>query len=116
MTDGKSNDGMKRAYRRSARVAEQVFRTRELMPSGPVAESESRVQRTFSPFSGAKDTESRSSWVRLGTESEGLGSQYFEANTELRHLAFSLAELAVVSFEVMEGKVGELTPEMDLTR
>ena len=88
------------------------------MPSSPVAESESRVERTFSPFSGAKYSESRIIWVRQGIIGyrERLERQYFEANTELRHLAFSLAELAVVSFEVMEGKVGELTPEMDLTR
>ena len=45
------------------RAAEQVFRTREPMPSGPVAEFELRVARNFSTFSGAKDTESRSSWV-----------------------------------------------------
>ena len=58
------------------------------MPSGPVAESELRVARNFPPFSGAKDTEFRSNWVRLGrvgTEREGLGTQDFETNTELRH-------------------------------
>ena len=48
----RANDRVKRAESRSMRAAEQVFRTRELMPSGPVAESESRVERTFS---GAKD-------------------------------------------------------------
>ena len=32
------NDSVKRAKRGSARAAEQVFRTRELMPSGAVAE------------------------------------------------------------------------------
>ena len=42
--------------------------------------------------------------------------QYFEANTELRHSAFSRAELAVVPFQVREGIEGEHTPEMDLTR
>ena len=50
---------------------------RELMPSGPVVESESKVERTFSTFSSAKDTESRSSCVqqgRMGTESEVLGT------------------------------------------
>ena len=46
---------VKRAERGCARAAEQVFRTRVLMPFGPVAESESRVERTFSTFSGAKD-------------------------------------------------------------
>ena len=34
---------------------EDDFRTRELMPFGPVAESESRFEITFSTFSGAKD-------------------------------------------------------------
>ena len=46
---------MKRAKRESAREAEQVFRTPEPIPSGPVAESELRVARNFSTFSGAKD-------------------------------------------------------------
>ena len=41
--------------KRHARAAEHVFRTHELMPSGPVAESELRVARNFSTFSGAKD-------------------------------------------------------------
>ena len=54
---------MKRAERGYARAAEQVFRTRELMPSGPVAESVSRVERTFSTFSGATDTESRTLFI-----------------------------------------------------
>ena len=48
------NDNVKRTERGSARAAEQVFRTRELMPSSPVAESESRVVKNFSPFSGEK--------------------------------------------------------------
>jgi len=47
---------VKRAERGRARAAEQVFRTRELLPSDPVAESGSRIERTFSTFSGAKDT------------------------------------------------------------
>ena len=46
---------MKRAERGSTRAAEHVFRALELMPSGPIAESESRVARNFSTFSGAKD-------------------------------------------------------------
>ena len=37
------------------RAAEQVFRTRELMPSGSVSELESMVKITFSTFSGTKD-------------------------------------------------------------
>ena len=52
----------------------------------------------------------------MDTESEGLGTQYFEANTELRHSAFSRAESAVVTFEEREGMEGEHTPETDLTR
>ena len=67
---------MKRAERRCARDAEQI-------PSGQIAESESTVERTFSSFSGAKDTESRSGLVkqrRMGTECEGLETQNFKAN------------------------------------
>ena len=41
---------------RIARVAEQAFRMREMMPSGPVAKSELRVERNLSTFSAAKDT------------------------------------------------------------
>jgi len=52
---------VKRTERGCAKAAEQDFRTRELMSSGPVAESGSMVERTFSTFSVAKDTESRSS-------------------------------------------------------
>ena len=46
---------MKKAERGYARAAEQVFRTCELMPSSPVAESELMVARNVSTFSGAKD-------------------------------------------------------------
>ena len=52
----------------------------------------------------------------MGTESEGLGTQYLEANTELRHSAYSRAESALVPFEVREGMEGEHTSEIDLTR
>ena len=61
------------------------------MPSGPVAESESRFDSKLSTLSGEKDTESRESWVRLrkvGTESDGFWTQDFDANTEFRHSAF----------------------------
>ena len=61
------------------------------MPSGPVAESESRFDSKLSTLSGEKDTESRNSWVKLGqvgTESDGFGTQYLEANTEFRHSVF----------------------------
>ena len=59
--------GIKRADRGSARAAEQVFRTHEMMPSGPVAESESRAARNFSTCSGAKDRISE----QLGTTGKG---------------------------------------------
>ena len=62
------------------------------MLSGPVAESELSIERTFLTFTGAKDTESRNIWVqqgRMGIEIEGLGTQDVEANTELKHSAFS---------------------------
>ena len=39
--------------------------------------------------------------------SEGFGTQDLEANTDLRHSAFSRAESAVEPFEVMEGMEGE---------
>ena len=51
------NDRVKRAERGCARAAEQVFKTCDLMPSCPVAESELRLDRNFSTFSGAKGTE-----------------------------------------------------------
>ena len=47
------------------------------MPSGPVAESESRIDSKLSTLSEEKDTESRDSWVRLsqvGTKSDGFGT------------------------------------------
>ena len=52
----------------------------------------------------------------MGTESEGLGTQDLEANTELRDSAFSRAESAVVPFEMKEGMEGEHKPETDFTR
>ena len=89
------------------------------MPSGLVAESESRFESKLCTLSGEKDTESKNSWVRLGKvgpESEGFGTQDLEANTEFRHLAFSCAVSAVRPFEVREGMEGEHTPETGLTR
>ena len=74
-----------------------------LMASVPVAESELRFDSSLSTLSGEKDTESRNSWVRLGklgTESDGFGTQDLEANTEFRHSAFSRAVSAVHPFEV----------------
>ena len=53
---------------------------------------------------------------KVGTESDGFGTQDLEANTEFRHSAFSHAVSAVQPFEVREGKEGEYTPEADLTR
>ena len=76
------------------------------MPSGPVAESESRFDNKLSTLSGEKDTESRDSWVRLGKvgrESDGFLTQDLTANTEFRHSAFSRAVSAVRPFEVREG-------------
>ena len=52
----------------------------------------------------------------MGTEREALGTLDFEANTELRHSAFSRAESAVVPFEVKKGMEGEHTSDTDLTR
>ena len=46
----------------------------------------------------------------------GLGTRYFEANTELRHSAFSRVEVAVVPFEEREGMEGKHTQETDFTR
>ena len=89
------------------------------MPSGTVAESESRFDSKLSTLSGEKDTESRDSWVRLGkvgTESDEFWIQDFDANTEFRHSAFSRAVSAVWPFEVREGMKGEHTPETDLIR
>ena len=68
------------------------------MPSGPVAESESRFDSKLSTLSGEKDTEPRNRWVRLGevgTESNGFGTQDLEANMEFRHSAFLHAVSAV---------------------
>ena len=52
----------------------------------------------------------------MGLESDGFGTQDFEANTEFSHSAFSRAVSAVWPFEVREGMEGEHTPETDLTR
>ena len=88
------------------------------MPSGPVAESESRFDSKLSTLSEEKDTESRDSWVRLGqvgTESDGFRTQDFDASTEFRHSAFSRAVSEVQPFEVREGMMeGEHRPETDL--
>ena len=50
------NDRVKRAEKGCTRATEQVFGIHELMPSGPVAESESRVAGNFFTFSTSKDT------------------------------------------------------------
>ena len=86
------------------------------MPSGPVAESESRFDNKLSTLSDKKDTEFRDSWVRLGevgAESDGFWTQDFDVNSEFRHSAFSRAVSAVRPCEVREG---EHTPEIDLIR
>ena len=84
------------------------------MPSGAVEESQSRIDSKLSTLSGEKDTESRDSWVRLGkvgTEDDGFRTQYFDANTEFRHSAFSRAVSAVRPFEVQEGRRGNIHQE-----
>ena len=89
------------------------------MPSGLVSESELRFDSKISTLSGEEDTESRDSWVRLGkvgTKSDGFGTQDLEANMEFRHSAFSCAVSAVRPFKVREGMEGKRTPETDLTR
>ena len=89
------------------------------MPSGPVAESESKFDSKLSTLSGEKDTESRDSWVRLGKvgrESDGFWTQDLAANTQFRNSAFSRVVSAVRPFEVREGMEGEHTPETDLIR
>ena len=93
---------------RSSGVRRKDF-ARWRMPSRRLAlvdtKSESRVARNLSTFSGKKDRESRSSYVqlvRVGKKARGWGQTIFEANTELRHSAFSRVELAVVS----EGRDG----------
>ena len=95
------------------------FRTRGLMPSGPVAESESRFDSKLSTLSGEKDTKSMDSWVRLGqvgSESDGFLTQDLVANTEFRHSAFSRAVSAEQPFEVRERMEVKHTPEMDSNR
>ena len=89
------------------------------MPSGSVAESESRFDSKLSTLSGEKDTETTNSCVRLGkvgSESDGFWTQDLAANTEFRHSAFSCAVSAVQPFEVSEGMEGKHTPETDLIR
>ena len=53
---------------------------------------------------------------KVGTESDGFGTQDLDANTEFRHSAFSRAVSAVRPFEVREGMEGEHPPETDLIR
>ena len=51
---------------------------------------------------------------KVGTESDGFGTQDLEANTEFRQSASSCAVSVVQPFEVREGMEGEHTPETDL--
>ena len=111
------NDRVKRTEGQNGRAAEQVFRKCEMMPSGLVAVSRG-LPETFPPFQVQK-REFRSSWVQLqymGTDREGLGTQHFEANTELRNSAFSRVESAEVPLEVRKGMKGEHIPETNLIR
>jgi len=117
MEDDSANDRVKRAERGCARAAEQVFGTRELMPSGPVGESKSMVARNFSTFTCAKKQNPAS----FGYDEEGwvlersVGGQDLEANAKLRHSTFFQAESAVILLEVRKGMKGEHTPETDFT-
>ena len=54
------NDMVKRAEEEREKI---FLRTHELMPSGQVAESESRIARKTFPPSQVQKTEFRSSWV-----------------------------------------------------
>jgi len=49
----------------------------------------------------------------MGSESNGLGTQDLEANTGLRHSAFSQVKSAVVPFAEREGMEGESSTEID---
>ena len=51
---------------------------------------------------------------KMGTESDGYGTQDLDANAELRHSPFSRAVSAVQPFEVREGIEGEHALEADL--
>ena len=55
-------------------------------------------------------------WVRWVSDSNGFRIEDFDANTELRHSAFSRAVSAVRPFEVREGMEGGHIPETDLSR
>ena len=59
------NERVNRAERWWAGAEEQVYRTRGLIQSGPVAESELRFDSKLSTLSEEKDTESRDRWVWL---------------------------------------------------
>ena len=85
------------------------------MPSGPVAESESRFDSKLSTLSGEK-VRVQERPGKMDTESDGFGTQDLEANTKFRHSAFSRTVSAVQPFEVREGMEGEHTLKMDLTR
>ena len=47
---------------------------------------------------------------KVGTESDGFGTQDVDAHTEFRHSAFSCAVSAEWPFEGREGMEGEHTP------
>ena len=79
----KTNHGVKRAERGSARVAEQIFRTRELMPSGPQQQSQSRGLKEPSLPSQVQATQSlgavwynREGWVGRVVGSTRIGSKH----------------------------------------
>ena len=69
-------DRMNWVDRLEGRTIEQDLRKWPLVSSVPTAEAESWSGRTFSTFSGEKDTESRMQgvwgWGKMGTEQGGL--------------------------------------------
>ena len=86
------NNGEK-GRERKCKSSRAGFRTCERMQSSPVAESGLWVARNFSTFLDAKnrvqgqfDMTGKNGYL---TKREGLGTQYLEANTQLRYSAFS---------------------------
>ena len=113
------NDRVKMAERGSARDAERVLRTRELMQSGPVAESESRVVRNFSTFSDAKDiiqeqlgTTGKDGYTEGGVRDTIIWSKYI---IDAFGLFTSGVGCGSIWSEERDGR-GAFIPGMDLTR
>ena len=116
----RANDRGKRVERGCEGAAVQDFWTHELMPSRPVAESESesRVERTFSTFLDGKDTESRSSCIHQGrmvTKIETLGHNILKQIQDWG-IQPSHEQSSVMLFEEREVMEGEHAPETDFPR